>query len=91
MSIDSCKKCGHYVDTDNDCDAYCIPFEDDSATQLDYCICSGCRETISNQYRSAEAYRDSKLQSPKTAAIIEKLLDNPDSAEEILAKHKGEA
>lgn len=34
MSIDICKKCFSYVDTDNDADCY----------QAEICICERCRE-----------------------------------------------
>ena len=40
MSIDSCKECGDYVDTDADPDCY---WDIETEEVRDNCLCGGCR------------------------------------------------
>ena len=45
MSIDTCKGCCRYVDTDFDTDCYALYDENgDTIKQLDYCLCENCRQ-----------------------------------------------
>jgi hypothetical protein len=45
MSIDTCKGCSSYVDTDFDTDCYEL-YDENGTTikQLDFCLCERCRE-----------------------------------------------
>lgn len=45
MSIASCQCCGHYVDTDFDCEAYSLMTDDDKCIPLEFAMCHGCRES----------------------------------------------
>ncbi len=42
MSIDTCR-CGRFVDTDDEPEAYSVETEDGEVIQLDYCLCESCR------------------------------------------------
>lgn len=50
MSIDTCKFCGNYVDTDDDGDCYGIHDIDsvygDVRIDFGFCICASCRESL---------------------------------------------
>lgn len=44
MSIDCCGKCGKFIDTDYDVEAYEVTLDDGSAVNLDYTLCAGCKD-----------------------------------------------
>ena len=88
MSIDTCKSCGQWVDTDGDCEAYFLSFEDGSEVELDYCLCKSCRENREGSYLSAREFTHLNSKNKAIATIIEELLDNPDKADEILARER---
>ena len=44
MSIDTCYKCGAFVDTDNDCDCYVESTY--KGQEIIRCICEKCRESL---------------------------------------------
>lgn len=59
MSIDTCR-CGRFVDTDDDPDAYSVETEDCEMIMLDYCLCPSCREDFQGLLelkKKTEAFR----------------------------------
>lgn len=50
MSIDTCKSCCRWVDTDSDTDCYALCDESGNVVkELDYCLCERCREKAENE------------------------------------------
>jgi len=46
MSIDACGKCGRFIDTDENPDAYEVTDEDCNTIKLEYALCNGCKDNF---------------------------------------------
>ena len=57
MSIDTCRNCSSYVDTDADTDCYYLEFEDGTQQELDFCLCERCRESAIERREMALAQK----------------------------------
>ena len=46
MSMTACKKCGFWIDTDENPECYYLETEDGKEIELDYALCENCKEKI---------------------------------------------
>lgn len=90
MSIDTCKFCGQWVDTDSDCGAYFLEFEDGSEIELDHCLCQNCRDEESSKATNARWYQhvtDRPVYSLKVRNSAAKMMSFIDMAYEITGNY----